>query len=81
MPDEFKAGVSVAWHRVPWTLGCYGIWQDKEAQYEDAVAMDRRIVCAGEHLSYLPAWMEGAVLSSLDAIRRLNETAITAAGE
>lgn len=81
MPEEFKAGVSVAWHRVPWTLGCYGLWQDKEAQYDDAVAMDRRIVCAGEHLSYLPAWMEGAVLSSLDAISRLHDTASTAAGE
>lgn len=77
--EEFKAGVAVVWHRVPWTLGCYGSWKDKEAQYQDAVAMDRRIVCAGEHLSYLPAWMEGAVLSSLDAIKRLNETAAAGA--
>lgn len=73
--EEFKTGVSIAWHRVPWVLGCYGAWQDKEAQYQDGVAMDRRVVCAGEHLSYLPAWMEGAVLSSLDAITRLHETA------
>ena len=80
MQEEFKAGVAVAWHRVPWTLGCYGNWQDKEAQYQDGVAMDRRIVCAGEHLSYLPAWMEGAVLSSLDAITRLHAEASTAAG-
>jgi monoamine oxidase len=80
MPEEFKAGVAVAWHRVPWTLGCYGIWQDKEAQYQDAVAMDRRIVCAGEHLSYLPAWMEGALLSSLDAITRLHAVATDSAG-
>lgn len=78
MNDEFKAGVAVAWHRVPWTLGCYGIWQDKEAQYQDAVAMDRRVVCAGEHLSYLPAWMEGALLSSLDAITRLHTAATNA---
>ena len=27
---------------------------------------------AGEHASYLPAWREGAVLSSLDAISRLH---------
>lgn len=81
MKDEFKAGVAVAWHRVPWTLGCYGAWQDKDAQYADAVAMDRRIVCAGEHLSYLPAWMEGAVLSSLDAIGRLHQAATTELGK
>ncbi|KKB11426.1 flavin monoamine oxidase [Devosia geojensis] len=73
--EEFKTGVSVAWHRVPWVLGCYGQWQDKEAQYQDAVAMDRRVVMAGEHLSYLPAWMEGAILSSLDAIKRLHDVA------
>jgi len=73
--EEFKTGVSVAWHRVPWVLGCYGLWQDKEAQYQDAVAMDRRVVMAGEHLSYLPAWMEGAILSSLDAITRLHDVA------
>jgi monoamine oxidase len=29
-------------------------------------------VLAGEHASRLPAWQEGAVLSSLDAIRRLH---------
>ncbi|WP_342669880.1 flavin monoamine oxidase family protein [Devosia elaeis] len=80
MTEEFKAGVAVAWHRVPWTLGCYGAWQDKDAQYADGVAMDRRIVCAGEHLSYLPAWMEGAVLSSLDAIGRLHQAATGNAG-
>jgi monoamine oxidase len=27
---------------------------------------------AGEHISYIPAWMEGAILSSLDAIGRLH---------
>jgi len=62
---------------VPWVLGCYGIWEDKERDYEDTVRMDdgARIVLAGEHLSYLPAWMEGAILSSLDAITQLHERA------
>lgn len=75
--EEFKSGVSVPWHKVPWVLGCYGIWEDKERDYEDTVRMDdgARIVLAGEHLSYLPAWMEGAILSSLDAITQLHERA------
>ncbi|WP_370738080.1 flavin monoamine oxidase family protein [Palleronia marisminoris] len=71
--DEFKTGVTVSWHKVPWTLGCSGIWQNKERDYEQAVAIDRRVVCAGEHLSDLPAWQEGAILSSLDAISRLHD--------
>ena len=31
-----------------------------------------RIVLAGEHASYIPAWQEGAILSALDAIERLH---------
>jgi monoamine oxidase len=34
-------------------------------------------VLAGEHLSYLPAWQEGAILSSLDAIQQLHTHATT----
>jgi len=30
---------------------------------------------AGEHASHVPAWQEGAILSSLDAIRRLHARA------
>ncbi|MDO5620972.1 MAG: flavin monoamine oxidase family protein [Paracoccus sp. (in: a-proteobacteria)] len=71
-PDEFLSGVAVGWHRVPWTMGCYGIWKDRDADYMDATAMDGRTLMAGEHISYLPAWMEGAILSSLDAVTRLH---------
>lgn len=70
--EEFKTGVAVAWHRVPWVLGCYANWKDKENDYPKAVQMDGRTLMAGEHLSYLPAWMEGAILSSLDAVKRLH---------
>jgi monoamine oxidase len=31
---------------------------------------------AGEHASYIPAWQEGAVLSSLDAIARLHRRVV-----
>jgi monoamine oxidase len=36
-------------------------------------------VLAGEHASRIPAWQEGAVLSALDAIRRLHARHVTAA--
>lgn len=70
--DEFSNGTSVAWHRVPWVLGCYGIWRDAEANYADAVKMDQRTLMAGEHMSDLPAWQEGAILSGLNAVKRLH---------
>ena len=72
---EFDNGVAVAWHRVPWTLGCAAHWtEDLRAQhYDNLCAIDGRIVLAGEHASRLPAWQEGALLSSLDAVRRLHQ--------
>lgn len=75
--EDFSSGISVSWHKVPWVLGCYGIWEDKERDYTAVVTMEEgdRIVLAGEHLSYLPAWQEGSILSALDAIRQLHDHA------
>ncbi|WP_254605061.1 flavin monoamine oxidase family protein [Sphingomonas bacterium] len=72
---EFETGAAVAWHRVPWTLGCAGSWTEagRAAHYADLCAIDGRIVLAGEHASMIPAWQEGAILSSLDAIGRLHQ--------
>ena len=74
--EEFDNGVAVGWHRVPWTQGCYGQWGDDDSlrkkHYENLCAIDGRIVLAGEHCSYIPAWQEGAVLSAQDAISRLH---------
>ena len=72
---EFENGVAVAWHRVPFTLGCAGEWTDaaRAEHYRNLCQIDGRIVLAGEHASDLPAWQEGAILSSLDAIARLHD--------
>jgi monoamine oxidase len=73
-PAEFENGVAVAWQRLPFTLGCAGYWTDeaRAAHYNDLCQIDGRIALAGEHASYLPAWQEGAILSSLDAVSRLH---------
>jgi len=75
---EFENGIAVAWHRVPFTLGCAGAWSEKarEEHYDNLCQIDGRIVLAGEHASYLPAWQEGAILSSLDAIKRLHDRVV-----
>lgn len=72
--SEFDNGIAVGWHRVPWTNGCYGLWSDdaRRQHYNNLCQIDGRIVLAGEHASYIPAWQEGAILSSLDAIQRLH---------
>lgn len=74
-PKEFRAGTSVVWHRIPWTLGCYGIWSQssREQYYDTLCSIDNRIILAGEHCSHIPAWQEGAILSGMDAAKRLHQ--------
>jgi monoamine oxidase len=77
-PAEFENGIAVAWHRVPFTLGCSGDWSEdaRKQHYANLCQVDGRIVLAGEHASALPAWQEGAILSALDAITRLHERVV-----
>ncbi len=75
---EFDNGIAVAWHRVPFALGCAGRWTDaaRAEHYDNLCQIDGRIVLAGEHASYIPAWQEGAILSSLDAVTRLHDRVV-----
>lgn len=75
---EYENGFSVGWHRVPWILGCAGSWTDalRERHYASLAAIDGRLALAGEHISYIPAWQEGAILSGLDAAQRIHRRAV-----
>ncbi len=75
---EFENGVSVAWHRAPFVLGCAGEWSEaaRREHYDNLCQIDGRIVLAGEHASYIPAWQEGAILSALDAVTRLHKRVV-----
>jgi monoamine oxidase len=76
--EEFENGVAVAWHRVPFVLGCSGDWSEpaRAEHYRNLCQIDGRVVLAGEHASALPAWQEGAILSALDAITRLHDRVV-----
>jgi monoamine oxidase len=78
--ENFSNGAAVAWSRSPFTLGCCAQWNEdtRKEHYQTLVAVDDRIVLAGEHASYVGCWMEGALLSSLDAITRLHKRALEA---
>lgn len=71
---EFDNGVAVAWHRSPFTMGCFGMWSDESRakHYDNLCQVDGRIALAGEHASFLGGWQEGAVTSSMDAVKRLH---------
>lgn len=75
---EFDNGITVGWHRVPWTNGCHGMWtEDSRAKhYKNLCQIDGRMILAGEHASHIPAWIEGSVLSAMDAVERLHKRII-----
>lgn len=77
---QFVSGASVAWSRMPWILGCSSRWteESRAEHYQNLVAFDGRIVLAGEHASYYGGWMEGSLLSAIDAIERLHQKALAA---
>jgi len=83
-PEEYRAeymnGASVAWSRMPWIMGCTARWteESRAAHYANMVTMDGRIVLAGEHATYLGGWMEGSMLSALDAIGQVHAKATAA---
>jgi monoamine oxidase len=73
--QEYMNGIAVAWHRVPWVLGCFGSWTEetRAEHYKNLCAMDGRIMLAGEHASYYGGWQEGGITSAIDAITRLHQ--------
>ncbi|MDO4263703.1 MAG: FAD-dependent oxidoreductase, partial [Deinococcus sp.] len=77
LPQHYRTGVTVGWHRVPWTLGCYGMYTDegRKGPYEVLSRRHGRLMLAGEHISYWNGWMEGALLSGISALEAIHEAA------
>jgi len=60
---EAGRGISVAWKKMPFQLGAWG-----NSSPGVLLTPDGNIVFAGEHLSILQGWQEGAILSAYEAI-------------
>ena len=60
---EVARGISVAWLKVPFQLGAWGT-----SNPGILLSPDDNIYFAGEHLSLLQGWQEGAILSAYHAI-------------
>ena len=66
--DEVSNGISVAWRNIPFQLGAYGL-----SEASTLLTPDDNIFFAGEHLSQLSGWQEGAILSAYHAINELTK--------
>jgi monoamine oxidase len=67
-------GVTVAWGLTPWSEGVGPIHPDwgqtaRGARYAELLRPEGPIFFAGEHLSYVVFWQEGAALSAHEAMR------------
>lgn len=64
--QTFETAFSVAWHRVPYSLGGWASYSSsgRDRDYPVLNRPDGAIYLAGEHLSYLTGWMAGALESA-----------------
>lgn len=73
--EEFETGFSVAWHNMPYALGgwtnlaAYSL----EKYYPRLAEPDGRIYFAGDFLSHVPGWQEGAIEAAWIQIEKLHE--------
>jgi monoamine oxidase len=74
---RIRSGVSVAWSKVPYSLGAWMEWDavpgGRAEVYPVLLAGDGPFYFAGEHMSYITAWQEGAVQSAHYTIGRIAE--------
>jgi monoamine oxidase len=71
--------VTVAWANVPFSMGAWAEWDDDKAARRDhypvLVAGEGPVQFAGEHMSHINGWQEGAVRSAHIAVQQIAEAA------
>ncbi len=70
---EVSRGVAVSWAKVPFSAGAWCEWsaEAKRDAYPVLLEPDGPLFLAGEHLSNLPGWQEGSILSAYDAVKAI----------
>jgi monoamine oxidase len=71
---DLEKPVAIAWGKVPFSLGIAARWRDDQEQdYMRLNAPDGPFYFAGEHLSQIGAWQEGAILSARRAANLIDQ--------
>jgi len=67
--QHFEKGVSKCWSEDPWVKGA---WAHLDMNRGVVLAQpDKRIYFCGEHLSFAPSWMQGALQSGLRVVQEI----------
>jgi len=69
-PREFETSFSVSWHKTKYNLGGWALYSAEERQslYRALLEPDKQVYFAGEHMTYLNAWMAGALESARSVV-------------
>jgi monoamine oxidase len=72
--QHLERGVSISWRKVKYSSGATTHWSDeaRKSEYPILLEPDGPYLFAGEYLSYINGWQEGALRSAHFAIERLS---------
>ena len=77
---EFETAFSVSWPRVPWSRGS---WRSETAAAHQALAVlrqpDGRVHFAGDYMTNMSSWMQGAFESAREVTMEVHKRALTRA--
>ena len=73
-PSEFENSFSLAWQRIPYSEGGWATYDDatRRKYYPALLEPDGNIYLAGEHTTYLTAWMAGAFTSARRTVEAIH---------
>jgi len=68
--QAFETSFSVSWHKTNYNLGGWAVYsgEDRKTLYKALLQPDKQVYFAGEHLTYLNAWMAGALESARSVV-------------
>ena len=71
---EFETSYSVSWSKTPYSLGGWALYtsETRASLYRALLKPDKNIYFAGEHMTYLNAWMAGAFESARKVVADLH---------
>ena len=72
--QEFQTSFSVSWHKTPYSLGGWALYNTdtRKSLYGALSEADKNVYFAGEHMTYLNAWMAGAFESARKTVTDLH---------
>jgi monoamine oxidase len=78
---EFETSFSVDWKRIKYNQGGWASYtaDDRKTYYPTLCKPDGRIYLAGEHMSYITAWMAGGIESARKVVTELHERVMSEA--